>query len=225
MALIVADMKPVAEVVEATGSANKILVVGCGACVSVCLAGGEKEVGVLAAALRIVRRLTGRPVQTVEVTMPRQCDPEYMDGLAGYVTADVDCIVSLACGVGVQFCAERFECAVIPALNTRFAGGAVAHGVWEERCALCGECILAKTGGICPITRCAKGMLNGPCGGSQDGNCEVNGEKPCAWQLIHDRLQRLGGLDQLVCIEPPKDWSKARDGGPRVVVNESVMLT
>lgn len=222
--MIVAEAKPLAEIAELIGEARKILVVGCGGCVTVCLAGGEKEVGIMAASLRLMRKKEGRTLETVEVTLTRQCDPEYVQMLEKYVTEDVDCILSLACGVGVQFLAERYHKWVVPALNTKFAGGTVEHGVWEERCGLCGECILHKTGGICPIIRCSKSLLNGPCGGSQGGKCEVNPDIPCAWQLIYDRLSALNKLELLLEIQPPKDWSKARDGGPRKVVREDVRL-
>ncbi|MGB9887844.1 MAG: methylenetetrahydrofolate reductase C-terminal domain-containing protein [Moorellales bacterium] len=222
--MIVAEGKPLEEVYNLTADAKKILVVGCGGCVTVCLSGGEKETGLLAAALRMKRELAGQPLETVEVTLTRQCDPEYVEQLERYVTDDIDCIVSLACGVGVQFLAERYPKWVVPALNTKFAGGAVAHGQWEERCGLCGDCLLHRTGGICPIIRCAKSLLNGPCGGSQNGKCEVSKDTPCAWQLIYDRMRLLGKLDQLLNVEPVKDWSKAKDGGPRRVLKEEVML-
>lgn len=222
--MIVAEAKPLAEIADLIGEARKILVVGCGGCVTVCLAGGEKEVGIMAASLRLLRKKEGQNLETVEVTLTRQCDPEYVQMLEKYVTEDVDCILSLACGVGVQFLTERYHKWVVPALNTKFAGGSVAHGVWEERCGLCGECILHKTGGICPIIRCSKSILNGPCGGSQKGKCEVNPDIPCAWQLIYDRLSALNKLELLLEIQPPKDWSKARDGGPRKVVREDVRL-
>ncbi|SMB98085.1 Methylene-tetrahydrofolate reductase C terminal [Thermanaeromonas toyohensis ToBE] len=222
--MIVAEAKPLTEIAGLLGEVRKILVVGCGGCVTVCLAGGEKEVGILAAALRMMYKKNGKELETIEVTLTRQCDPEYVQMLEKYITEDIDCILSLACGVGVQFLAEHYNKWVIPALNTKFAGGTIEHGVWEERCGLCGECILHKTGGICPIIRCSKSILNGPCGGSQNGRCEVNKDIPCAWQLIYDRLKALNKLELLLEIQPPKDWSKARDGGPRKVVREDVRI-
>lgn len=222
--MIVAEGKPLEEVYALIAEAKKVLVVGCGGCVTVCLAGGEKEVGLLAASLRMKRKLADRPLETVEVTLTRQCDPEYVEQLDRYVTEEIDAIVSLACGVGVQFLAERYPKWVVPALNTKFAGGTLAPGRWEERCGLCGECILHRTGGICPIIRCAKSILNGPCGGSQNGKCEVNKEIDCAWQLIYDRMRLLGRLDDLLTIEPTKDWSKAKDGGLRKVLREEAIL-
>jgi hypothetical protein len=133
--------------------------------------------------------------------------------------------VSLACGIGVQAIAERFpDARVVPGVNTTFLGMPTKHGIWEERCAACGECILGVTAGICPIARCAKSLLNGPCGGSEDGHCEVSPDTPCAWQLIHDRLQRLGTLDVLMQPQPPKNWKASRDGGPRRIIRDDLRL-
>jgi hypothetical protein len=94
--------------------------------------------------------------------------------------------------------------------------------VFEERCQACGDCVLGLTGGICPIARCSKQLLNGPCGGSQNGVCEIDAETPCAWQLIYERMDARGQLDRLLEIQPPKDWSTSRDGGPRKIVREDL---
>lgn len=221
--MIVAEQKPIAEIAGYIDDCNKVLLVGCAGCVSICLTGGEKETGILAAALRIKRRLEGRPLETVTCTATRQCDPEYIDDLADLVR-DADAVISLACGVGPQYLAARFpDKQVVPAMNTSFAGGSNGHGVWEEYCGLCGDCVLSLTGGICPIIRCAKSILNGPCGGSQYGKCEINKDIDCAWQLIHDRLKAQGRLETLKQVLPPKDWSRSRDGGPRKISREDVM--
>ena len=221
--MIVAEAKPLAAIAAMlTRVKNKVLVVGCGGCVTVCLSGGQKEAETLAAALRLQTRLAGRPLAVAAVTLERQCDPEYVAALAEQL-AGIDGVVSLGCGVGVQCLAETYpEVVVVPGQNTKFAGATVEPGVWEERCALCGECILDKTGGVCPVARCAKSLLNGPCGGSQNGRCEINPDLPCAWQLIYDRLKSQGRLDLLREITPPKDWSPNRDGGPRKVVSEDM---
>ncbi|MCG9969317.1 methylenetetrahydrofolate reductase C-terminal domain-containing protein [Pelotomaculum terephthalicicum JT] len=220
--MIIAEQKPIAEIAGYIENCNKVLLVGCGGCVTVCLTGGEKETGILASALRIKRRLEGRPLETVVCVVTRQCEPEYIDALDS-VVRDVDAIISLACGIGPQYLAGRYKDKyVVPAMNTRFAGGAKKHGVWEEYCGLCGDCVLSLTGGICPVIRCAKSILNGPCGGSQNGKCEIDRDVDCAWQLIHDRLKILGRLDTLKEIVPPKDWSRSRDGGPRKMVIEEV---
>ncbi|WP_066635874.1 methylenetetrahydrofolate reductase C-terminal domain-containing protein [Desulfolucanica intricata] len=222
--MIVTEQKPMEFIEELIKDCKKVLFLGCSGCVTVCLAGGEKETDLLATSLRMKREIEGNPLETVTYTCTRQCDPEYVDGIANLVE-DVDAIVSLACGVGVQFVAEKYNTKwVVPAQNTKFAGGAVEHGVWEERCGLCGDCVLHKTGGICPIIRCSKSILNGPCGGSQYGKCEVSKDTDCAWHLIVEHMKELGKLDMLLEIQPPKDWSASRDGGPRKVVREDVKI-
>lgn len=222
--MIIADQKSIAEIAGFIEKYNKVLLVGCAGCVTVCLTGGEKETEILASALRIKRRLEGKPIETVTVTATRQCDPEYVDALENQVK-DADCVISLACGVGPQYLAERYKDKyIVPAMNTKFVGGSKVHGVWEERCGLCGDCVLHLTGGVCPIIRCSKSILNGPCGGSQYGKCEISKDLDCAWQLIYDRLNTLGSLDTLKEVMPPKDWSKSRDGGPRKMTREDVMI-
>ncbi len=222
--MIVAEQKPLAEVKAMLDGYRKVLMVGCGTCVTVCFAGGEKEVGILASALRMATRLDGNGVDIDEVTVQRQCEWEYIDPLRERLDS-YDAILSLGCGVGVQTLAERFpDKRVLPGLNTRFMGLPVMQGVWEERCQACGDCILDLTGGICPIARCSKQLLNGPCGGSQRGKCEVNPEIPCAWQLIWERMSALGMLDRLMELQPPKDWRTSRDGGPRRIVREDLRL-
>ena len=222
--MIIAEQKPLAEIAGFIKDCERVLVAGCGGCVTVCLSGGEKEAEILASALRIKRRIEGRPLETVTYTAPRQCDPEFIEAMEN-VVREVDAVISLACGVGPQYLAERYpDLPVYPAQNTKFAGGSRAHGVWEEYCGLCGDCILHRTGGICPVIRCPKSILNGPCGGSQKGKCEIDRDLDRAWQLIYDRLKRLGRLDLLKEVAPLKDWSKARDGGPRRVIREDVMI-
>ena len=218
--MIVGERKPMEEIIEMVKDAKCLLIVGCSECVTVCQAGGEKEVEVMAGALRLHFGKNGQSKEILTSTLNRQCDPEFLGDMAE-LAEKADCILSMACGVGVQFVAERYaDKWVAPALNTKFGGGATQEGEWEERCGFCGECILHLTGGICPIIRCSKSIMNGPCGGSQDGKCEVSKDIDCAWQLIYDRLKGLGKLDLLNVVLPPKDWSKARDGGPRRVVRE-----
>ena len=138
----------------------------------------------------------------------------------------VEAVLSIACGVGVQTLARHFsKTPVFPGVNTTFMGETMAHGVWEERCQACGNCILEKTGGICPIARCAKQLFNGPCGGSSKGKCEIKRETDCAWQLIYDRLKALGQLHRLEEIIPAKRWGvESRDSGPRRIVREDLKV-
>ncbi len=223
--MIVAEQKPLNEIKNLLGPAKKVLVVGCGTCVTVCFAGGAREAAILSSALRMAFRLEGTPREIEDVTVQRQCEWEYLDAIREQVTA-ADVILSLGCGIGVQAIAEHFpERWVVPGLNTSFMGLPVEQGVWAERCAGCGDCLLGLTGGICPIARCSKSLLNGPCGGSEGGHCEINPEIDCAWQLIYDRLQAMGRLDALLEIQPPKKWSTARDGGPRRIVRDDLRLS
>jgi ferredoxin len=222
--MIIAEQKPLEEIKTLIGDSTDVLIVGCGTCVTVCFAGGEKEAEILASCLRMAFKLEGNPKSVSHFTVQRQCEWEFIDPIRELVN-DVNVVVSLGCGIGVQALAERFpDAIVVPGLNTTFLGLPVEHGVWEERCIACGECILGLTGGICPIARCAKQLLNGPCGGSQNGACEIDPNIPCAWQLIYDKLKAQNRLDLLMEIQPPKDWSKSRDGGPRHITREDLKL-
>lgn len=220
--MIVADRKPIEEIIEEIRDKENILILGCNACVTVCEAGGKKEVGILASALRMYFLNQGREVKIDEITLERQCDHEYLEEIRDVIDR-YDAVVSLACGVGVQFMAEKYHTTpVYPGVNTCFMGATEKRGLWTERCQGCGQCILARTGGICPVSRCAKRILNGPCGGSTGGSCEINKDIDCAWQLIIDRLKALDRLEDYEEISPLKDWSTDRAGGPRKVVREDV---
>jgi ferredoxin len=222
--MIVAEQKPLAEIKGMLEGHEKVLVVGCGTCVTVCFAGGTKEVGILASSLRMSSKLDGNAKGVEEVTVQRQCEWEYIDPLKEKLD-DYDAILSLGCGIGVQTLAERFPGKrVLPGLNTSFLGLPTEQGIWEERCQACGNCILDKTAGICPIARCSKQLLNGPCGGSQNGECEIDPDTPCAWQLIYERMDQFGILDRLLEIEPVKDWTTSRDGGPRRIIRDDLRL-
>lgn len=222
--MIVAEQKSLEELKTLVSGAEKVLVVGCGTCVTVCFAGGAREAAIAASSLRMTSKLEGNPLEVTDVTVQRQCEWEYLDQIAEQVK-DADIVLSLGCGVGVQAIAEHFEQTwVVPGLNTKFLGLPTEQGVWAERCAACGDCVLGLTGGICPIARCSKSLLNGPCGGSEAGHCEINPEIPCAWQLIYDRLNSLGKLNVLLEFQPPKNWRTSRDGGPRKIVREDLRL-
>ncbi len=222
--MIIAEGKPIKEILAMIAPYDRILVVGCKTCVTVCSAGGEKEVGILASALRLGRKAQGGSLDTKELTLERQCDVEYLEPLIQEADK-YPAILSLACGAGVQFLAERFrKHPVLPGVNTQFIGVTQEQGVWTERCQMCGNCILDRTGGICPVARCSKSLLNGPCGGSKNGKCEIDSQVDCGWQLIYDRLKDLGQLEKLETVEPVKDWSTSRDGGPRKRIREDLKL-
>jgi ferredoxin len=223
--MITAVRKPFAEISAMLGDSRRVLILGCGTCVTVCMAGGEKEVGVLASTLRLANEKAGRRMDVAEATIERQCDREFFDSVRDKV-AEADVVLSMACGVGVQFFGEVFpDKAVLPGLDTKFYGAAIAQGVWAERCSGCGTCVIADYGGVCPVTRCSKSLLNGPCGGSQKGKCEVDPQNlDCGWQLIYDRMKSLGQLARLEGVKPIKDWSTGRHGGPGKIVKEDAVL-
>ncbi len=222
--MIVAEQKPLDALKDMLKDDKKVLAVGCGTCVTVCFAGGRNEVSVLSSSLRLSREVDGETLEVGETTVQRQCEEEFLRQLDDEVK-NYDAILSLGCGVGVQSLAERYPATrVLPALNTKFMGYPSEHGVWEERCQGCGNCVLHLTGGVCPVSRCAKQLFNGPCGGSQTGICEVDPSTECAWQVIGERAGEQGSIDQLMNVEPPKDWSSSRDGGHRRIVRDDLRL-
>jgi len=206
--MIVADRKSLEEIVEKVKDCKKVLVLGCGTCVAVCMAGGEREVGLLASELRMSSMLEGTDITFDEMTIQRQCDREFIEPILAQAKG-YDCILSLACGAGVQLMAEMIEPVVVkPGLNTRFIGYTVQEGQWAENCLACGDCVLGEYGGICPKTQCSKGLLNGACGGGNNGLCEAADGRPCAWELIFDRLGKQGRLEQLAGDALLKDMRK-----------------
>lgn len=218
--MITAERKPIDEIRAMIAPYKRVLVLGCGSCVAECAAGGEKEAGMLASTLRMANKMEGREVLIQEKTLDRQCVKDFVILLAD-IADQYDAVLSLGCGAGVQAVAEMFsEIPVLPALNTEFLGETRDQGYWVENCLGCGDCMLDDFGGVCPLARCSKQLLNGPCGGSREGKCEINPEIPCAWQAIIDRLDRFGTLGRLEQIYPPKDWSKKQSGGPRKIMRE-----
>lgn len=221
--MIIADRKPLAEILDMIQDCDRILIIGCKGCVTVCNVGGAKEVGILASALKIARKKEGRPLEVDEKTIERQCDPEYIEQIKNEV-GDYDAVISMACGVGPQFLSGAYpEQRFFPAVNTTSFGGAVQHGVWEERCAGCGQCVIHYFGGMCPIARCSKSLLNGPCGGSAGGKCEISKDVDCIWDMIVRKKTEQGRLEDLLDVKPPKSWDTARDGGPRRSVREELV--
>jgi ferredoxin len=197
---------------------------GCGTCVKTCFAGGEDEVAVLASALRLAFKLDGKSMTIEEQTVERQCEDEFIQESAPGVARN-EAVLSLACGAGVQAMARRFKTSpILPGVNTTFMGVLEKPGLFTEECSGCGDCMLATFGGVCPFTRCAKKLLNGPCGGSQNGHCEVSRDTDCAWHLIIERLQTLGRLETLRTYIPPKNWSASLASGPRKLIREDHVL-
>ena len=201
--MIIAKRKPFKEIMDSLKGHQRVLVVGCGTCVAVCLAGGEKEVGLLTSQLAIASEIAGVPLKLGEATVERQCDKEFLSELRNKVK-DYDALLSLACGVGIQFLSDMYEDKVVlPGVDTSFIGANDEVGYWTERCRMCDQCYLAVTGAICPVTLCPKGLLNGPCSGTREGMCEVDNQKPCAWTKIYERLEKTNRLHQIEEILPP----------------------
>ena len=218
--MIVAQRKTIPDLLAIVANHRKLLLLGCGTCVTVCLAGGQREVSIIASALRMAAKLKGLPLEVEEATIERQCDNVFLEQAAETIQ-NHDAVLSLGCGAGVQALAERYTGKPVYAgLDTAFIGILEERGVWTEKCGTCGACVLHQYGGICPITRCAKQMLNGPCSGSREDRCEVDPARPCAWQLIYRRLNEIGQLDQLKKTKPPKNWRPSLAGGCRTIVRE-----
>lgn len=222
--MIVGEQKPVREIIDTIIRYKKLLILGCGTCVKTCFVGGEDEVAALASALRLALKQEDRKIEIEEQTVERQCENEFIQEAANAVARN-EAVLSLACGAGVQALAKRFgDTPVLPGVNTTFIGIQQKPGLFTEECQGCGNCVLAVFGGICPITRCSKKLLNGPCGGSQKGRCEINPETECAWQLIIDRLTLLGQHKNLRTYIPPKNWQPSISGGPRKYIREDHII-
>jgi ferredoxin len=205
--MIKAKPKPLDEIVGYAKPYHNILILGCGGCVSVCLAGGQKETRILQTELllRFERMKDFRHIRTY--TVERQCNEQYLEEL-DLLVKKADCLLSMACGAGVQLLAERYaHVPVFPAVDTIAIGVDRDIGLYEERCRACGTCVLAYTGGICPVTRCAKGLFNGPCGGTNGESCEISPDIPCAWFEIYRRLSDQNRLEDIMKLQPPMEWA------------------
>ncbi len=167
--MIITQKKPIDELMAMLGDAQKIAILGCGSCATACATGGEKEVAELKAYLES----KGKTV--VATNMADYCcmNMGVKTAMKKLNAAGPDAVVCMSCGDGVQVAAAHSPSApVYPSNNTMFLGEAVRFGLFEEACHLCGDCVLGTTGGICPISRCAKSLVNGPCGGQKNGKCD-----------------------------------------------------
>lgn len=213
--MIVGEQKPLEEIWEMVRQHKDVTVFGCNTCVAVCHQGGNKEAEILASLLRMKATQEGVHIQFVDNGIERQCEHEFFERTEDLIQ-NSEAVLSLACGIGVQFMATKYPTKPIyPGLNTTFLGDVMKAGHFTEKCHGCGDCVLGLTGGVCPMSRCAKRILNGPCGGSANGKCEISKDVDCAWQLIIDRLDAIGKLENYEKLSAIKDWSKDRSGGPR----------
>ncbi|MBA4370089.1 MAG: hypothetical protein C0418_00730 [Coriobacteriaceae bacterium] len=217
--MVVVTAKQLDEIVHMLAGRRRVLLLGCNTCAAVALAGGDREVETMIQALQLAISRRGMTVEFVGGVLQRQCEPEYVEAMDA---EDIDAILSLGCGAGVAMLAAQTGIPVYPALDTLFIGAAQGLGSWRAECSACGSCVLGETAGICPVTRCAKGILNGPCGGVNDGECEL-GDRPCAWVEIHERLESQGRGASFAHENPPKDdsagemyqWDLSAKGGSR----------
>jgi ferredoxin len=219
--MIVGQRKPLGEIRETIAGCRNVLILGCGTCTSVCLTGGDKEALALAHALTVENTDSESMISFEVKTIERQCEKDWVASFLE-ISQETDAILSLACGAGVQTLASVIKrIPVLPALNTTFIGAQDDPGIWTEKCSGCGDCMLAFTGGICPVSRCAKRLFNGPCGGSSKGKCEitplVGRDVECAWHSIIERFQELGTLDNYHVLRMPKDWQSAAGSVPRIL--------
>ncbi len=215
--MIKAKRKPIEEIIETISPYTRVLNVGCGGCVSVCLAGGQREVNTLNAELQLHIKKNGLTKRLSSYTIERQCNDRFLEELDEKVPL-YDCILSMACGAGVQNLAQRFgTIPVFPVVNTVSIGVDKDLGMYEEKCRACGHCVLGYTGGICPVTRCSKGLFNGPCGGTNGESCEISKEVPCAWFDIYNRLKGQMRVDDILKVQPPMEWQNQT---PRTIIQE-----
>jgi hypothetical protein len=204
--MIVTALKPLDEILDSVSPYSKILVAGCDGCTQP--PRGLREAKTLSQLLELGGKLRGKDFQFKVTSLVKQCDSFLSASALKSQMDGVEAVLSLACGAGPQTIAELFpSLPVIPAQNSHFVGAEDREGgILEDRCSACGDCILALTGGICPVTRCSKGLLNGACGGARNGKCEMNPERDCAWELIYKRLEKQGKLDLLREFRPPRNY-------------------
>lgn len=223
--MIIAEQKPLNDVIRMLEGHKRVLVVGCRSCVAICLAGGEKEADILTESLRLHSDLNGKEWEVSEITLERACEKEWVREMASAIEGK-DAVISLACGVGAQVIHEMHPGVfVVPGVNTISMGAPEEQGIYQEKCGGCGDCVLHLTGGVCPVARCSKSLMNGPCGGSQNGKCEIDPETPCGWDLIYRSLKEQNRLDLMETVIPPKNWRPSRSGGPRRTVRKEAVQT
>ena len=191
--MIVAERKPLGEILKNLEPYKKVLILGCGECVTVCMTGGDKEARETALALSIARKKAGSPIEVKSHTVERQCEPEYLES-ARHLVEEADVVVSLACGVGIQNMNEYYaDKRTLPGVNTTFMGMPLSR-VCGRKTAWAVVIVLDETMGICPIARCSKEYAERPMWGSQNSKCEVSKDIDCAWHLIVERLMKFNKL-------------------------------
>lgn len=194
--------KPIKQIERLTENMGRIFIIGCGTCATLTNTGGAPEVE------EMKNTLSGRgKVITGTTVVPVACDNLTVEILndVGDRMKQADALLVMSCAFGVQTIARQMERMVIPALDTLFIGKETGPGRFDEICSQCGTCIIGETGGICPVTACHKGLVNGPCGGTNNGKCEIDSEKDCAWTMIYNRLKALDRLDFMRVYQEPRN--------------------
>lgn len=213
--MIITKQKPFEVVLEELEGADSVFLVGCGDCATLCETGGEDQVKEMSEKLQSEgKEVTGSVVLEVgchELDAKREFRG-HKDELES-----ADALLVMSCGAGVQAARAVIDKPVYPSNDTLFLGNILRYGSFEEKCSLCGDCILDITGAICPVTRCHKGILNGPCGGTDNGKCEVDPDKDCAWTLIYQQLEKEGKVDKMRAYRPPKNWNAVLKPGRHMI--------
>jgi ferredoxin len=209
--LIISKQKPFEEILESLSGNTNVYIVGCGECATMTQTGGETEL----AEMKTRLEEAGKTIVATDVAHSTcaELDVKRIIRQNKEASAAADAFLVLSCGAGVQAVREATTKHVSPGANSLFVGNVKRQMVFEEKCSLCGECVIDEYGAICPVTRCAKGILNGPCGGTNNGKCEVDSEKDCAWVLIYNQMKSEDKLDSFMKIHTPKRWNAVERPG------------
>jgi hypothetical protein len=210
--MIITVAKPFERLLKSLAAYRRVFIVGCAACATKCKTGGEEAAAAMAEELR----MAGKEVNG-SCILDTPCDIRIARRDVGHSeeALSADALLVLACGAGVQSVEKVTGKPLIPGLDPVFTGTTERIGVYHEFCSVCGDCLLEKTGGICPVARCAKGLVNGPCGGTVDGKCEADLGRDCAWALIFDKLKRQGREKELLDFQPPRATAKPKQISPK----------
>ena len=206
--MIITEQKPFGKIIDSLRGNTKVFLVGCGECATTCKTGGQEALS------KIQKELEAKGITVLGTCIPNApCVASQIKIELAKNTLtlrETGAILVFACGLGVQSVKDndRLGLLVLPGCNTIFGAVMDAEGNFYEKCSMCGECVLDLTGGICPVTLCPKGLLNGPCGGMAKGKCEVDKDKDCAWVLIYKELEKRKKLDTLKKVQAPKDFKK-----------------
>lgn len=216
--MIISAPKDRARLEQLLSAYRSVFLVGCGSCATVCKVGGEEEVFAAQEWLEDGGWEVSGSMILDEACHIMRAARELRRFRSQVAEADV--LLVLSCGAGAQSISDCSEKPVLTGVDPLFLGNVRRFGQYEEKCSLCGDCILNQTGGICPVTTCAKGLLNGPCGGMEDGYCEVDPERDCTWVRIYERLehQQQGIFAEVV---EPKDWSRKFKPGQHLLTRET----